>query len=132
MARNYQLSHLRPCQEPNPGVRGGRQECYPCFSIDILGSSLCPAVPVKNFFCPCPSMFRISAKAVLCNSVTLDMSGSFLLVMFLHLWPMLLLVVSWITVTRFSEVSPNLIYINYSALKKVQPEFDQTPVDTLV
>ena len=24
MARNYQLSHLRPCREPNPGLRGGR------------------------------------------------------------------------------------------------------------
>ena len=22
---NYQLSHLRPCQEPNPGLRGGRR-----------------------------------------------------------------------------------------------------------
>ena len=28
MASNYQLSHLRPCREPNPGLRGGRQECY--------------------------------------------------------------------------------------------------------
>ena len=27
-ASNYQLSHLRLCQEPNPGLRGGRQECY--------------------------------------------------------------------------------------------------------
>ena len=27
-ASNYQLSHLRPCWEPNPGLRGGRQECY--------------------------------------------------------------------------------------------------------
>ena len=24
-ASNYQLSHLRPCQEPNPGLRGGGQ-----------------------------------------------------------------------------------------------------------
>ena len=24
-ASNYQLSHLRPCWEPNPGLRGGRQ-----------------------------------------------------------------------------------------------------------
>ena len=23
---NYQLSHLRPCWEPNPGLRGGRRE----------------------------------------------------------------------------------------------------------
>ena len=28
MASNYQLSHLRPCREPNPGLRGGRRECY--------------------------------------------------------------------------------------------------------
>ena len=27
-ASNYQLSHLRPCQESNPGLRGGMQECY--------------------------------------------------------------------------------------------------------
>ena len=25
---NYQLPHLRPCREPNPGLRGRRQECY--------------------------------------------------------------------------------------------------------
>ena len=28
MASNYQLSHLRPYRESNPGLRGGRQECY--------------------------------------------------------------------------------------------------------
>ena len=27
-ATNYQLSHLRPCWEPNPGLRDGRRECY--------------------------------------------------------------------------------------------------------
>ena len=27
-ASNYQLSHLRPCRESNPGLRGGRRECY--------------------------------------------------------------------------------------------------------
>ena len=27
-ANNYQLSHLRPCREPNPSLRGGRQEFY--------------------------------------------------------------------------------------------------------
>ena len=27
-ASNYQLSHLRPGQEPNPSLRGGRRECY--------------------------------------------------------------------------------------------------------
>ena len=28
MASNYQLSHLRPCRGSNPGLRGGRRECY--------------------------------------------------------------------------------------------------------
>ena len=28
MVSNYQLSHLRPCRESNPGLRGGRRECY--------------------------------------------------------------------------------------------------------
>ena len=28
MASNYQLSHLRLCRELNPGLRGGRRECY--------------------------------------------------------------------------------------------------------
>ena len=27
-ASNYQLSHLRLCREPNPGLRGRRLECY--------------------------------------------------------------------------------------------------------
>ena len=27
-ASNYQLSHLRPCRELNPGIRGGKRECY--------------------------------------------------------------------------------------------------------
>ena len=27
-ASNYQLSHLRPCRGSNPGLRGGRRECY--------------------------------------------------------------------------------------------------------
>ena len=27
-ASNYQLSHLRPCRESNPVLRGGRRECY--------------------------------------------------------------------------------------------------------
>ena len=27
-ASNYQLSHMRPCREWNPGLRGGRRECY--------------------------------------------------------------------------------------------------------
>ena len=27
-ASNYQLSHSRPCRKSNPGLRGGRRECY--------------------------------------------------------------------------------------------------------
>ena len=27
-ASNYQLSHLKPCRGSNPGLRGGRRECY--------------------------------------------------------------------------------------------------------
>ena len=27
-ASNYQLSHLRPCRESNPGLRRRRRECY--------------------------------------------------------------------------------------------------------
>ena len=77
-------------------------------------------------------MFRMSAKVVLCNSMTLDMSGGFLLMMRLYLWPMLLLVVSWITVTHFSGVSLSSIFVNYSASKIVQPESYKIPVDTLV
>ena len=77
-------------------------------------------------------MFRMSAKVVLCNSVILDMSGSFLLMMLLYLWPMLFLVVGWITITHFSGVSLSSIFVNYSASKTVQLESYQIPVDTLV
>ena len=76
-------------------------------------------------------MFRMSAKVVLCNSVISDMSGSFLLMMLLYLWLMLLLVVGWITATHFSGASLSSIYVNYSAPKRVQPELYQKPVDTL-
>ena len=42
-ASNYQLSHLRPCREPNPGLRGGRRESYnsatvaPCQTLSFNG-----------------------------------------------------------------------------------------------
>ena len=36
-ASNYQLSHLRPCQEPNPGLRGGRRECYHSATVAPCG-----------------------------------------------------------------------------------------------
>ena len=32
-ASNYQLSHLRPCQEPNPGLRGGRLYCLTFYYV---------------------------------------------------------------------------------------------------
>ena len=40
MASNYQLSHLRPSLGSNPGLRGGRPECYhsatvaPCHGVE--------------------------------------------------------------------------------------------------
>ena len=74
----------------------------------------------------------MSAKVVLSSSVILDMSGGFLLMMFLYLWLMLLLVVGWITATHFSGASLSLIYANYGAFKIVQPELYLTPVDTPV
>ena len=58
------------------------------------------------------------------------MSGSFLLMMLLYLWLMLLSLVSWITATHFSGASSSSIYVNYSASKIVQPELYRTPVDT--
>ena len=66
------------------------------------------------------------AKVVLLNSVISDMSGGFLLTMFLCLWLMLLLVVVWITATHFSGASPSSVYANYSASKIVQLELYQT------
>ena len=37
-ASNYQLSLLRPCREPKPGLRGGRREC--CHSATVAPTSL--------------------------------------------------------------------------------------------
>ena len=58
----------------------------------------------SDFF-PCPNMFTMSAKVLLFNSVTSEMSGGCLLMMLLYLWPMLLLVVG-VTVTHFLGDSP--------------------------
>ena len=107
------------------------------FPTAILGSPLCPAELVNNLdmlflIHLFPNIFRMSAKVVLCNSVTLDMSDGFLLMMLLYLWPKLLLVVGWITVTHFSGFSLSPIYVNYSGSKIVQLELYQIPVDTLV
>ena len=35
MASNYQPSQLRPCREPNPGLRGGRWECYHSATVTL-------------------------------------------------------------------------------------------------
>ena len=35
-ASNYQLSHLRPCRESNPGLRGGRRERYHLLDLILL------------------------------------------------------------------------------------------------
>ena len=67
-------------------------------------------------------MFKVSVKAVLCNFVTSYVSGSFLLMMCLHLWPVLLTVVGWIIVIRFLEIFSSSININDSASKIVQLE----------
>ena len=105
-----------------------RDKLKTCFLIDILGSPLCPAESAKNLHVwfdsefSCPNLFRISAKVFLCHSVTLDMSGFFLLMMLLYLWPMLLLVVGLTILTRFSGVSLSSIFVNYSASKIVQLE----------
>ena len=74
-------------------------------------------------------MFGMFEK-VLCNSLTSDMSGNFLLMMLLYLWLMLLLVVSWITTSHFSGVSPSSVCVNYSASNRLQLELNQTLVDT--
>ena len=71
---------------------------------------------------PCLKMFRVTAKVAVSNSITSEISGSFILMMCLYLWPMLLLVVGWIIVFLFSEVSPSSIYVNYNASKIVQLE----------
>ena len=120
------------------GSKRQRDKLKACFPIGILGSPPCPVEPVKNLgvwlilIFPCPNMFRMSAKVGLCNSMTSDMSGSFLLMVLMYLWLMLLLVISWITATHFSGVSKSSVYINYSTSKIVQPELYQTPVDTPV
>ena len=36
MASNYQLSYLRPCQESNPGLTGGRRECYHSATVALV------------------------------------------------------------------------------------------------
>ena len=120
------------------GSKRQRDKLKAFFSINILGNPICPVGSVKNLGVWFDSDLSLSkhvqnvCKSCFVNSLISDMSGSFLLTMFLYLWLMLLLVVGWITATHFSGVSPSSIYINYSASKIVQPELYQTPVDTPV
>ena len=58
----------------------------------------------------------MSAKVVSFNSMNLDMSGSFLLMVPLYLWPMLL-VVGWITVTHLTH---SLYKFNLHKLQYIQ------------
>ena len=51
-ASNYQLSHLRPCREPNPGLRGGRRECYHSATV---APSPCGYRHLAK--CPCPLIY---------------------------------------------------------------------------
>ena len=59
---NYQLSHLRPCREPKPGLRGGRRECYhsatvaPVLMCKSLVTSKVLNLDVINQIC-CASAF---------------------------------------------------------------------------
>ena len=74
-----------------------------------------------------PNKFRLLAKVVSGNSVTLDMSGSFLVMMLLYLWPTLLLVVIWITVTHFSGVSK----CNLRKLQSIQNSAARTVLNNI-
>ena len=84
---------------------------------------------------PCLSMFRISAKVVLSNSVISDMSDGFLFMMFLYLWLMLLLVVGWITAAHFSGAKFNLRKlpcIQNSAARIVSNTSQYTSINTVL
>ena len=65
-ASNYQLSHLRSGREPNPGLRGGRRECYHSATVApfVCVLAIAPEVikaSLWNFYllgwiCVCPSL----------------------------------------------------------------------------
>ena len=48
MASNYQLSHLRSSQEPNPSLRGGRREC--CHSATVASKAGLGQYDVDSLF----------------------------------------------------------------------------------
>ena len=73
------------------GSKRPKEKLKTYFPASIMGSPLCPAESVKNLGVWFDSDFSMSkhvqnvCKSCLCNSVTLDMSGGFLLMMFLYL-----------------------------------------------
>ena len=84
----------------------------------ILGSPLFPAESVENLGVWFDSDFSLSKHVQnVCKSSFTQLSDfrhvrQHLLMMLLYLWPMLLLVVSWITVTHFSGVSLSSNFVN--------------------
>ena len=49
VASNFQPSHLRPCWEPNPSLRGGRRECYHSATVALVFLHSCESsVYTKN------------------------------------------------------------------------------------
>ena len=50
-ASNYQLSHLRPSRGSNPGLRGGRRECYHSATVAPLKAMHYEILSVVRFEC---------------------------------------------------------------------------------
>ena len=50
-ASKYQLSHLRPCRESNPGLSGGRRECYHSATMAPLYSSNIWFISARSIWC---------------------------------------------------------------------------------
>ena len=119
------------------GSKRQRDKLKACFPINILGNPICPVGSVKNLGVWFDSDLSLSKHVQnVCKSCFVKLCDfrhvRWFLTMFLYLWLLLLLVVSWITETHFSGVSPSSIYVNYSASIIVQPELYLTPVDTPV
>ena len=51
-ASNHQLSYLRQCRDPNPGLRGGRRGCY-------HSATVAPTIPIQR------SLPQVQGKTVL-------------------------------------------------------------------
>ena len=72
-ASNYQLSLLRPCRELNPGLRGGRRECYHsatmapfmCFAC-LMKLYVSVGIFAVGFFTICVLFFKVINVKVQC------------------------------------------------------------------